>query len=117
MSNGDEVLILSTGFDINRKPTPVGILNQPVNLQIKLGKITGTLEVSWDVVPGAYSYEIRYTQMPKTDTSIYNNITSTKRKIMLENLTPGQTYAIQVAGVGSDPKRVWSVETVSCYVS
>ena len=55
LSNGDEVLILSTGFDINRKPTPVGILNQPVNLQIKLGKITGTLEVSWDVVPGAYS--------------------------------------------------------------
>lgn len=117
ISGGDEVLILSSGYDYNRKSSPVGILDQPLNVQVKLGKISGSLEMTWDVVNGAYIYEIRYTQNPKTDASVYSNLTSTKRKILIENLTPGQTYSLQVAGVGSDPKRVWSVEIISCYVS
>ena len=87
------------------------------NRIVKLGKLSGSLEMTWDVVNGAYIYEIRYTQNPKTDASVYTNLTSTKRKILIENLTPGQTYSLQVAGVGSDPKRVWSVEIISCYVS
>ena len=36
-----------------------------------------------------------------------------KRKITLEGLVQGQQYAIQVAGVGSNPKRVWSFEISS----
>lgn len=117
ISGGDEAIILSSGYDIARKGTPVGMLDQVVNLQIKLGKLSGSLEISWDVVDHAYSYEIQYTKNPKTDESVYTSITSTKRKILLENLIPGQTYSIKVAAVGSDPKRVWSVEVISCYVS
>lgn len=117
LSGGDEVKILSSGFEINRKPTPVGILNQVLNVQAKLGKVAGSLDISWDVVNNAYSYEIRYTKNPKTDASVYTNVTSTKRKVTIENLILGQTNIIQVAGVGSDPKRVWSVEVITCYVS
>ena len=117
LSGGDEAIILSSGYDVNRKGTPVGVLNQVVNVQIRPGNLSGSLEVSWDVVDHSYSYEIRYTQNPKTTASIYTNITSTKRKILIENLTPGQTYTLQVAAVGSDPRRVWSVEVISCYVS
>jgi hypothetical protein len=117
ISGGDEAIILSSGYDITRKGTPVGILDQVVNLQIKLGKLSGSLEISWDVVDHAYSYEIQYTKNPKTDDSVYKIVTSTKRKILLENLIPGQTYSVKVAAVGSDPKRVWSVEIISCYVS
>lgn len=117
ISEGDEIKILSSGFETNRKRTPVGVLDQVLNVQVKLGKVTGSLDISWDVVSNAYSYEIRYTKNPKTDASIYTNITSTKRKVTIENLTPGQTYIVQVAGIGSDPKRVWSVEVITCYVS
>ena len=117
ISGGDEVKILSSGFEINRKPGPVGILDQVMNVQVKLGKTAGSLDVTWDVVNHAYSYEVRFTKNPKTDASVYISITSTKRKVTIENLTPGQTYIVQVAGIGSDPKRVWSVEVITCYVS
>lgn len=113
ISKGDEVQILSSGFDMNRKPTPIDILDQPGNLTVKPGKISGTLDVSWDVVSHARSYEVRYTKLPKTDASIYEKVTTPKHKATLEGLIPGQQYAIQVAGVGSNPKRVWSFEIVS----
>ena len=117
ISGGDEVKILSSGFEINRKRTPVGVLDQVMNVQVKLGKTSGSLDISWDVVSNAYSYEIRYTKNPKTDASIYAGVTSTKRKVTIENLIPGQTYIVQVAAVGSNSKRVWSVEVITCYVS
>jgi hypothetical protein len=117
LSGGDEVKIISSGFEINRKRTPVGVLDQVVNVQIKPGNLSGSLEVSWDVVNHSYSYEIRYTKNPKSDDNVYTSVTSTKRKILLENLIPGQTYSVKVAAVGSDPKRVWSLEVISCYVS
>lgn len=117
ISEGDEIKILSSGFLTNKKRTPAGTLDQVVNVQIKPGKVSGSLNISWDVVSNAYSYEIRYTSNPKTDAPVYISITSTKSKVILENLIPGQTYIVQVAGVGSDPKRVWSVEVITCYVS
>lgn len=100
ISKGDEVQILSSGFDMNRKPTPIDILDQPGNLTVKPGKISGTLDVSWDVVSHARSYEVRYTKLPKTDAGIYDKVTTPKHKITLEGLIQGQQYAIQVAGVG-----------------
>lgn len=113
ISKGDEVQILSSGFDMNRKPTPIEILDQPGNVTVKSGKISGTLDVSWDVVSHARSYEVRYTKLPKSDPVFYEKVTSSKHKITLEGLVQGQQYAIQVAGVGSNPKRVWSFEISS----
>jgi hypothetical protein len=116
ISGGDEVIIISSGYDLTKKAAPVGVLSQPVNVQVKAGSTIGTLDISWDVVPNAYSYEIRYTPTPKTSASVYNFTTSTKRKITIENLVSGQTYIVQVAGVGANSKRIWSVEVVSTYV-
>jgi len=113
ISKGDEVQILSSGFDMNRKPTSIEILDQPGNVTVKPGKIPGTLDLSWDVVSHARSYEVRYTKLPKSDPVFYEKVTSSKHKITLEGLVQGQQYAIQVAGVGSNPKRVWSFEISS----
>jgi hypothetical protein len=117
ISGGDEALILSSGYEINQKKTAAGELDMPVTVIVKQGVTTGSLDITWEVVPHAYSYEVRYTASPKTAGSVYMTQTTTKHKITIENLTPGTTYCIQVAGVGADPKRVWSVEVISCYVS
>jgi len=113
ISKGDEVMILSSGYDMNHKKAPVDLLDQPANVTVKAGRILGTLDVAWDVVDHARSYEVRYTQIPKTENNIYEKVTTPKRKITLEGLIQGQQYAIQVAGVGSDPRRVWSFEFIS----
>ena len=117
ISQGDEVKILSTGFDINRKAAPVGVLGQVVNVQVNQSKITGSLNVTWDVLPKAKSYIIRYAKSPVNADNLYQYATSTKHKLSIDNLEPGSKYIVQVAGVGTDPQRVWSVEVVSCFVS
>ena len=60
ISQSDEVKILSTGFDINRKAAPVGVLGQVVNVQVNQSKIPGSLDVTWDVLEHAKSYILRY---------------------------------------------------------
>jgi len=110
LSKGDEVMILSSGYDLNRKPAPMPVepLDQPMNLSVKPGKISGSLDVFWDSVNRSRSYEIRYMLLPKTDASVYITITSAKHNVTIEGLIPGQQYGIEVAGVGTDPRRVWS---------
>jgi len=114
ISKGDDVMILSSGFDMTRKAVPtVDVLDQPSNVTVKAGKLPGSLEMSWDAVEHARSYEVRYCKMPKTDTTVYEKLTTPKRKITLDGLVQGQQYLIQVAGVGSDPRRAWSSEVLS----
>jgi len=113
ISNGDELLIGTTGFEIKRKPAPIGLLDRPTNVTAKPGPSRGSLEISWDVVPNAYIYELQYTDAPSTPDSKWIRTSNTKRKIILENLIRGNAYAIKVAGAGSDPGRVWSDEIVS----
>ena len=117
ISQGDEVKILSTGFDINRKAAPVGVLGQVVNVQVNQSKISGSLDLSWDVLEHAKSYIVRYAKFPFSDDSSYQYKTCTKHKLAIDNLEKATKYIIQVAGVGAAPERVWSVEVVSCFVS
>ncbi len=113
ISKGDESMILSAGFDVNRKATPIGTLPKPTNLTAKAGDNFGSLEISWDVIPGAYVYEIEYTESPRTETSKVTHISTSKHKCMIDGQKRGQAISVFVAGVGSDPRRVWSDELIS----
>ena len=113
ISGGDELLILSAGFDVKRKATPIGELERPANVVAKPGSSRGSLDVSWNVVPNAYMYELQFTYSPSTADSVWQRTSNTKRKITIENLVRGKAYAIVVAGAGTDPRRVWSDEIIS----
>jgi len=115
VSNGDEAIILSAGFDVNKKPGTVGQLAKPTNLVVKPGENRGTAWVSCDVVDNASFYEFLYTEAPVTADSVWIQKTSTKRKLLIEGLTSGKQYTFRVAGGGSDPSRVWS-DDLSSYV-
>jgi len=113
LSGGDEGTIIGAGFDVKRKPAPIGLLERPTKLEAKEGPIRGSLEVSWNVVPNAYIYELQYTEAPSTDDSKWIRISSTKRKLIIDGLIRGKAYAIKVAAAGTDPGRVWSDEIIS----
>jgi hypothetical protein len=113
LSGGDEKLILSTGFDVKRKPTPVGLLDRIVKIMVNPGPRRGSLEISWEVVPNAYLYEIEYTESPSGDDSKWIHVSTTKHKIVIDNLVRGKAYTIRIAAAGSDPGRVWSDEIIS----
>jgi hypothetical protein len=113
LSAGDEEVIVSAGFDVKRKPTPVGILERPDNVKANPGPTRGSLEISWNVIQGAYMYEIEYIVNPETDKSQREHTSTTKHKAVIDGLIRGQAYSIRVAAAGSDPERVWSDEIIS----
>jgi len=115
ISNGDEAIILSSGFDVNRRPGTVGQLDKPTNLTLMPGNNHGTLWFSCDVVANASFYVIEYTEGPVTADSVWIQTTTTKHKLLIEALTSGKQYFFRVAGGGSDPSRVWS-DTVNSFV-
>jgi hypothetical protein len=117
ISDGDETIIRSSGFEINRTPSPVGVLEQPISVIVKQGPNSRSLLVSWNSVDHAISYEVRFTIAPLTGESVFTTVTATKCSTILVNLNLKESYLIQVAGVGSDPTRVWSVAVISGYVS
>ena len=107
-SNGDEAVILSAGFDIHKKPEPIGPLDNPTGLIIRYGQNSGEIIVECDVIRNARMYEFQYTVSPLTPTSVWTKISSTKHKINVNGLTRGVEYIFRVAGMNTDPSRNWS---------
>jgi hypothetical protein len=108
ISKGDSLIISSSGFYVNRKPSAVGPLAKPENVIIKMGDNPGSVWMSCDTIVSAVFYEFDYAEV--TPNGIYNWIhkTCTKRKLLIEGLTSGKQYIFRVAGAGSDPSRIWS---------
>ena len=114
-SDGDEAIILSSGFDVNKKPGTVGVLDKPTNFVINPGKNKGSVNASCDKVELAKFYEVEFTETPVTASSIWRQRSSTKSKTDLDGFTSGVEYAFRMCGAGSNPTRVWS-EIIITYV-
>lgn len=112
-SNGDETIILSSGFDTNKQSGTVGVLPKPVNFKVITGANKGSIELSCEVVDHASFYEYQYTKTPATVASVWSMRTATRRKLLIEGLTSGQQYVFKMAAGGSDPNRIWSDEIAS----
>ena len=112
-SGGDEAIILSSGFDVNKKPVFVGPLAKATSLSVKVGDNRGTVVAECDVVPHASFYEFEHSEMPIILNSIWTKLTSTKRKLIINQLISGKQYSFRVAGAASDPTRIWSDEIQS----
>jgi hypothetical protein len=54
--NADLVLLLSSGFEPVKAPSPVGVLPAPENLRLSLSGISGELNLRFDRVPNAVNY-------------------------------------------------------------
>lgn len=107
-SAGVEVSILSSGFEVYKKPAPIGALPSPENFKVKATQNKGCVELSCDSVTGADFYEYEYTNAPVTDNSLWTKLTGTKKNMTIEGLNSGKEYAFRVAAAGSDPSRQWT---------
>ena len=108
VSLGSEEIILTSGFDTNKKASPVGPLPMVTGIAAKSGLSRGSLEISWNVVPHTNMYEIKYTEAPINENSVWVYISVTKHKIVIEGFVQGKQYAFLIAAAGSDPSRNWS---------
>jgi hypothetical protein len=115
ISDGDEAIILSSGMDVNKKPSTVGKLAKPDNLTVKPGGNKGSVIMMCDVVEYADYYEFEHTELPVTSNSVWIKDTIKKRKYEKTGLGSGKEYAFRVAGAATDPSRVYS-DIITSYI-
>ncbi len=96
-ADGDEEKLFSSGFDLQKEKTAVGVLPTPGSVKITVNKI-----------PNADSYLFEYTEAPVTETTNWVIVPSSKANLEIDDLISGKQYAFKVAGVGANPTQVFS---------
>lgn len=87
---------------------PVGLPGQVLNLSATTGDFDGQVDVAYDKVAGARSYEIQVTTTPLDASSYHHAATSLKSTATVSGLTSGTKYWFRVAAIGSAGQGPWS---------
>jgi hypothetical protein len=93
------VLLLSSGFEPVRAPSPVGVLPAPENLRLSLTGISGELYLRFDRVANAANYSAQSAQSP--DGPWQGQELSTSTRVTIKGLTPGKVYWVRAGANGS----------------
>lgn len=107
IANGDLVVLLSSGFPAQKERQPVGILPAPENLRLRRLDLSGKIKARVKPVDNAASYEWRFTTATAPTAWQSGGITTAASEV-LENLTPGTVYVVQVRAIGSKGPSEWS---------
>ena len=101
-AHGDEVLILSAGFDVRKKREPVGELPAPHGLSVKATDKPGRLVARWKPESGAYMYQVFMNVADPNDETKWLPVDSTSRAhYTFDGLTTGKTVWIRVNSMGA----------------
>jgi hypothetical protein len=109
-SGGDEAKILSSGFEVKRKRTPVGILPPPPNVRCDYGKHEGEVIVRHDGVPQRMLYKYQSNDTIGDDSKwqdLPDGLTG-KKSIVAGGLTSGKNYGFRVATISAAGISGWS---------
>ena len=110
-SAGDEAKIESSGFGVRVPAAPVGELPAPGNLVSTSGDDEGEVDLAWNPVRGASSYQVEC--KVNTDAGTWQQIkTTTNSRYTATGLTPGTVYAFRVRAVGAAGEGAWSDQNI-----
>lgn len=116
VAQGDELIILSSGFEARKPPTPIGPLATPTGLLARMGNLPGSIDLRWDPVKGAHWYRLL---VNSTDPDVEAQWTVldeiTQASFAATGLDPAKHYWFRVCAVGplgpgafSDPAKGFS---------
>lgn len=108
---GDDSKIESAGMPVRSPGVPVGLPAAPLNLNATASDFPGTIDLVWDPVPGAATYEIQC-KVHGDATPFENAKSSTSSRTTVDGLTPGTQYAFQVRALGAAGPGPYSDEAV-----
>lgn len=106
-SGGDEQLIINAGMQVRDPATPV-VMTPVTSLESSPGDDSGEVELSWDPVRGASSYEIQTSPDPITADSWGHGGISTKSRTTLTGLPTGERCWFRVRAIGANGPGGWS---------
>lgn len=108
---GDEVQLVNSGFNLAKDRAPIGILAKPANFKAQV-LAKGMVELRFDAVHGADSYQYEYRQVGATNWIV---LIRSKSNMLLNDLTSGAEYEFKVAAIGTAEERVYS-DTISSFI-
>ncbi len=102
VSTGDETRILSTGFDVKRPRTPVGILLSPANLRSVFGFASGEIILRWAGVKKRLIYKVQMNETPGNEDGWKDYTFTSKIRIIVTGLVSDRMYSFRVATLSAD---------------
>jgi hypothetical protein len=111
VANDDEAVLVSSGFELIKTPTPAGPLGPAQNFRVEAGD-KGQLKLSCDANKLAKVYKMEYRQVGETG---WEEIDSTSSRYLLTGLESGKEYVCRVLLVGTSPIRTYS-DVATCFV-
>ncbi len=107
-SGGDAAKIQSAGMDIKAASTPTAVPSMVANLAITSGDNASELDLQWDPVPGAKTYDVEVSPDPVTSNSWVRKPSPTKSKTTVTGLTSGSRIWARVRAVNAAGQGAWS---------
>jgi hypothetical protein len=98
-SGGNGVVIQSAGMSVKALAVPIGPLGQVQNLTITAGDDEGELDLAWDPIRGAKSYQVQTSPDPITPTSWKDVAPAGKSKKSLSGLESGERTWVRVRAI------------------
>jgi len=108
ISQGDEMTILSSGFEVRKTPAPVAVPEAPVKVLVKTAVIERQLEVTCKSVKTAKSYVFEWSLDPVNFKELFGGGIATKPRFTVINLEPGTKYWFRVMAINAAGKSGWS---------
>lgn len=106
MANGNLDVLLSSGFDAVKAPTPSVIPDVPSNATLAAGDNTGTMMFRYTGGSNVRNYSIQYSENatgPWIDYGLWTNT-----RVLLEGLTAGKVYWARACANGAAGTSDWS---------
>jgi len=105
VAGGDEGKILSSGFDVRKRGSPIGNLPAPANVHADLTNKEGQIKVDWERLHGAVDYEVqRNDNDPKVEVDWKVIGMTTKSRYLDQGLESGSIhwYRVKARGTAGD---------------
>jgi len=100
--NGDATLLESSGFDLARPRTPIGVPGTAQDLRTGVTNRRGELKLRWNSVRGAHGYQVWMTTQDPTTEANWQAIGYTTRvSHLVDNLESFKAYWFCVSAIGA----------------
>lgn len=107
VANGDEAMLVGSGFTLAKTPEP-GYITNPGNVSLTNGNTSGVLVSAVKGQRAVKSYLHQITGDPPTEATVWTSNATSRSRFVFTNLQPGKQYWIRVAAVASNDQIAFS---------
>jgi hypothetical protein len=109
IAEGNELAILSCGFEVRRNGPPAAEPAPPKGLEASLSAHPGRAELSWQPVKEALTYHVQVNRVSPDDASAWELVgVTTRSRTSLSGLASARVHWFRVAAIGTKGMGPWS---------